>query len=197
MLGYLAATLAVLMIALIPVGVTLAYVIPLIPLVGWITSVAGWVLSTVEAFLAIPFAFALMALPEGEGIFGSRLERAIALIARILLYPPLLVLGMVTAMTASNIIFTFYNSMFFGYSEITTYNPIGFIAMLGSYTMVLFFLCKYIYSFVAKVVDQILEWMSGGIARKFGEDDATGALAAGLGQTAGTVQTATTAGLKK
>jgi len=197
MLGYLAATLAVLMIALIPVGVTLAYVIPLIPLVGWITSVAGWVLSTVEAFLAIPFAFALMALPEGEGIFGSRLERAIALIARILLYPPLLVLGMVTAMTASNIIFTFYNSMFFGYSEITTYNPIGFIAMLGSYTMVLFFLCKYIYSFVAKVVDQILEWMSGGIARKFGEDDATGALAEGLGQTAGTVQTATTAGLKK
>lgn len=157
------------------IGITLAFVIPFMPAMLWMMMMIGYLLLVIESMIATPFAVIMMVTPEGEGISGQRLERAIGLIALVILRPSLMVMGLVAAITLSSVSFSIYNQ-FFWYTASTAVTGSMFtvLVIVGMYTMGLFQICKYSITVMSRLPDQILDWMSFNGNRAFSEDAAAG-----------------------
>ena len=170
-------------------GFMLAYVIPFLPLLTWILMIIGYFLTTIEALIASSLAVIMMITPEGQGIVGSRLERAIMLLVSLIMKPPLMVIGIIASITMSYVGFEILNVMFWKSAPYimdindiqaasfwsTTSNPVtgifGFFAVFSIYVMMLYNVTKYTVSIMHRLPEQILEWFGGGIARPFGENE--------------------------
>ena len=162
------------------IGITLAFVVPFMPALMWMMMIVGYLISVIEAMIASPFATIMMVTPEGEGIAGQRLEKAISLMALCVLRPSLMVMGLVAAIVLSAVSFGIFNQFFWYTAETSiTGSMLTVLVLIGMYTAGLFQMCKYSISVMGKLPDQILEWMSMGASRPFGEDGAVNAMEAG------------------
>jgi conjugal transfer/type IV secretion protein DotA/TraY len=158
------------------IGITLAFVIPFMPALLWMMMMIGYLLAVIEAMIASPFATIMMVTPEGEGISGTRMERAISLLALCVLRPSLMVMGLVAAITLSSVSFSIFNQFFWYTAESSiTGSILTILVLVGMYTAGLFQICKHSISVMTKLPDQILEWMGMNASRAFGEQDAMGA----------------------
>jgi conjugal transfer/type IV secretion protein DotA/TraY len=158
------------------IGITLAFVIPFMPALLWMMMMIGYLLAVIEAMIASPFATIMMVTPEGEGISGTRMERAISLLALCVLRPSLMVMGLVAAITLSSVSFSIFNQFFWYTAESSiTGSILTVLVLIGMYTAGLFQICKHSISVMTKLPDQILEWMGMNASRAFGEQDAMGA----------------------
>lgn len=174
-ISYLMGTLAGLMVVLISLGFVLAYMIPFLPVVTWITMIAGYMLTIVEATIAAPLAIILMVTPEGEGISGTRLERAMQLLIMAIMKPSLMIIGLVASITISSVAFAMMNMFFFKAAEhVLKGGILDVLAVMVIYTMTALQLCKLLITIMYKLPDQILEWFSSGVGRQFGENETAG-----------------------
>lgn len=168
-LNYLVATLVPLMAALLGMSFIMAMGIPFTPVVTWILMCCGYLLTVIEAIAAAPLAVIMMATPEGDGLAGQNLQRALQLVNAIVLRPTLSILGLFAAMTLSYVGFSLMNTMFWKVAGMSTslglYEIIGLIAI---YISISLNLCRYMISVMHKIPDQILGWMGGGVT-PFGE----------------------------
>lgn len=182
-LRWIGTTLAAFAMVIVPMGFVLAFLIPFMPIIVWTRLLASYILTVIEAVVAFPLAVIMMATPEGEGISGTRLERAIQLLAAVILKPTLLIIGLVAALAISFISFAILNFFFWRASGVLTgAGPLEFIAIMVIYTGAAFQVAKASIMIMHKLGDQILDWMAGGVGgRSFG-DDAEGAIESGLGQ---------------
>ncbi|MFK4132064.1 DotA/TraY family protein [Pseudomonas luteola] len=155
------------------VGIMLAFVIPFMPALLWMMMMIGYLLAVIEAMIASPFAVIMMVTPEGEGISGQRMERAIGLLALCVLRPSLMVMGLVASIVLSSVSFSIFNQ-FFWYTASTniTGSILTILVLIGMYTMGLSQVCKYSISIMSKLPDQILEWMNMSPNRQLGEHEA-------------------------
>jgi len=159
---------------LLGTGFTLAYALPFLPVVTWILMMTGYLITVVEAVIAAPLAIILMVTPEGDGISGTRLERAMSLIAVAVLKPSLMIIGMIAAITVSGVSFAIMNEFFFeAASKALMGNVLDFVAIIIVYTMTSLQLCKLLISVMHTLPTQILDWFSSGTGRTFGEDSAS------------------------
>ncbi|MND11562.1 hypothetical protein D3C87_351660 [compost metagenome] len=175
--GYLTTSLLGLIIPLATTGFVLAYMLPFLPVVTWINMVSGYLLTVVEATIAAPLAVIMMVTPEGEGISGTRLERAMQLLAMAILKPSLMIIGLVTAITLSYVSFGILNLFFFESAAVSLKGDLlDFIAIIIIYCTTALSLCKLNVSIIHKLSDQILEWFSSGVGRQFGESEVSGGM---------------------
>lgn len=166
-------TLMAVIMSLMALGFTLAYVIPFMPIITWTLMIVGYLVTVIEALIAAPLAVIMMVIPEGEGIAGTRLERAMQLIATAVLKPSLMVIGLIASITVGFVAFQIWNEFFFKTAEhILTGSMFDLIAVLTIYTNTSFLLCKLIIGVMHRLPNQILEWFSSGVSRPFGEDTA-------------------------
>lgn len=153
------------------IGITLAFVIPFMPAMLWMMMIVGYLLCVIEAMIASPFATIMMVTPEGEGIAGTRMERAIGLLALCILRPSLMIMGLIAAISLSSVSFSIFNQFFWYTAETAiTGSMFTILVVIGMYTMGLFQICKYSISVMAKLPDQILDWMSLNGNRPFADD---------------------------
>lgn len=158
------------MMMIMPFAIQCAYLIPLLPAIIWLSVVVGWVILLVEAMAAAPLAVVQMATPEGEGITGSRMERAIALIAALMLRPSLSIVGLIASMFVVNIAFTLANVIL----KVASFSVVGGVDLFGMVILI----CIWATSCIAAVKEamkiiptlgnDILDWFSNGVARSFG-----------------------------
>ncbi|WP_429037201.1 DotA/TraY family protein [Aeromonas media] len=173
--GYLLTSLLGLVVMLASTGFVLAYMLPMLPVVTWINMVAGYLLTVVEATIAAPLAIIMMVTPEGEGISGTRLERAMQLLAMAILKPSLMIIGLVASITLSYVSFGMLNNFFFESAGASlTGSILDFAAIIIIYTTTALTLCKLNITIMYKLSDQILEWFSSGVGRQFGESETSG-----------------------
>lgn len=171
-LTFAAFSLTPVVLACLTQGFMLAFVVPFLPLLTWTFMIAGYLLSVVEAVVAAPLAVIMMVTPEGEGISGTRMERAMSLIAMVILKPSLMVIGLVASMTLGNILFAVLNQFFWaGAAQLTSWGLLELMFTMTIYVTAAFKLCQYTVSIMHKLPDQILEWFTSGAARSFGEND--------------------------
>lgn len=164
-------------------GFILAYMIPFLPIITWIMMVTGYLITAVEAVIAAPLAVIMMVTPEGEGIAGTRLERAMQLLAMAILKPSLMIIGLIASITISGVSFAIMNEFFFvAAKHVLTGGPFDFIAVVMLYTTLAFQLCKMLISIMHKLPEQILEWFSSGVGRSFGENEVGGQIESGSGE---------------
>lgn len=150
-------------------GFMFAYVLPFMPVMAWIMIVIGYLITVVEAVAAAPLAVIMMATPEGEGLSGANMQRAIQLVNAIILKPTLCVVGLFAAMTISYVGFALVNNLFWTVANLQNGMAIfGFIATMSLYTALCYRVVQAMIGIMAMIPNQILEWMAGGVSREFG-----------------------------
>ena len=163
-------------------GFSLAYLIPFMPLMIWVLLVIGWIMMLIEAVISAPLAVIMMARPEGEGISGQKLERAISLIAGLILRPTLMVLGLVASMTIAYIGFSVFNLFFWSFTAAYTSSGIfDTIAVIALYTTGSLVVAKSSFQIIHQLPNNILEWMNTSNGRTFGEQNIEGVSAQAIG----------------
>ena len=185
---WLLASLSAIAMAIVPLGFVLAFLIPFMPIITWTRLLAAYLLTAIEAVVAAPLAIIMMATPEGDGIAGTRLERAIQMLASIILRPTLLIIGLVSALLLAYVSFEILNFFFWRVAEMVTGSGIfEFLAIIVIYTATAFQVAKASIMIMHKLPDQILDWMAGGVGgRSFG-DDAESNIQSGMDQTKGAI----------
>ena len=99
---YISFALFTVFLPLLLYGLALAYYLPAIPFIRWISALVGWVILIVESLVAAPLWLAAHALPEGEGAAGQHGKRGYILFLGILIRPPLMVCGFFAAIILMN-----------------------------------------------------------------------------------------------
>lgn len=85
-------------------GLALAYYLPAIPFIRWLSALVGWIILVVEALVAAPLWLCAHALPDGEGAAGQHGKRGYFLLLGIVLRPPLMVTGFFAAVILMNVL---------------------------------------------------------------------------------------------
>jgi len=164
-------------------GSYLAYVLPMMPTLMWVMMVISYFIMVIEAFAASPLAVVQMATPEGEGISGTRMERAISILAALTLTPTLNVIGFIASITVMYIAFPLYNSMFFTAWSFIDGSEGAFVSFINAIPKLLILIVLYCsgltmiirqcYTIMPTIKQHILEWFSSGASRAFGENESS------------------------
>ena len=67
---YISFVLFTVFLPLLLYGLALAYYLPAIPFIRWVSALVGWIILVVEALVAAPLWLCAHALPEGDGAAG-------------------------------------------------------------------------------------------------------------------------------
>lgn len=101
---YISFALFAIFLPLLLYGLALAYYLPAIPFIRWISALAGWVILIVESLVAAPLWLCAHALPEGDGAAGQHGKRGYLLLLGIIIRPPLMVAGFFAAIILMNVL---------------------------------------------------------------------------------------------
>ena len=185
----LVAILTMMAYSLFSIGFALAYLIPFLPILTWVTQITGYIVTVITAVVAAPLSVILMVTPEGEGIAGTRLERAMNLLATATLQPTLMIVGVVASIVVANIGFAVFNLLFWDtLGLLMTFSFFNLFAVLVIYTMGAYQLTQVAVSIMYSLKQDILEWFSSGSGKPFGEQDIKGALQQSMGAISGQAQ---------
>ena len=93
LMGFLGTPIFALLLGLLIPGLTIAFVLPMIPWVMWMAGVAGWLILVCEAVIAVPLWMLAHMTMEGEGLHGKANE-GYALLFNVLFRPTLMLFGL-------------------------------------------------------------------------------------------------------
>jgi len=94
------------------VGYTLAFVVPLMPFLRFFFNVLTWVVSLLEAVVAIPLVALAHLNPEGEGLPGPSAKAAYFMIFNLFLRPVLTIFGLICGLIVFLVAIAFLNQTF-------------------------------------------------------------------------------------
>jgi hypothetical protein len=101
---YISFALFAVFLPLLLYGLALAYYLPAIPFIRWVSALTGWVILIVESLVAAPLWLCAHALPEGEGAAGQHGKRGYLLLLGIIIRPPIMVAGFFSAVILMNVL---------------------------------------------------------------------------------------------
>lgn len=180
------------LVSTLSAGFVMAYMIPFLPILAWINMMIGYLITVIEAVTAAPLAVIQLLTPEGQGILGSRLERAMQLLIVVMIKPTLMIIGLLSAIVISSIAFSIFNEFFWQSSILN----LGFVGIVDAIALVIIYstsalaLTKLVVSIMYTLPNHILEWFAGGAARAFGEESSSQALEHGGKAISGAFQSA-------
>ena len=93
LMNFLATPIFMLCMALLIPGLTIAFVLPMIPWVMWMAGVGGWLILVCEAVIAVPLWMLAHMTMQGEGLHG-RASEGYALLFNVLFRPTLMLFGL-------------------------------------------------------------------------------------------------------
>lgn len=140
--------IVLMLIPLFCMGISLAYYLPAMPFIAWVSAFVGWILLVCETILAASVWAVASSLPEGEGLAGQHGRTGYMLLLGVMLRPPLMMVGFLTAILIMPLIGGIVGVMFGIYSRTVAAQhvtgPVSIFAMM--------FLCGFIYVIVAHKV---------------------------------------------
>lgn len=198
--GSAAVVLIPFIITFFGLGVTLAYLLPMMPFLVFFGAAVGWVVLCAEAIIAAPLGFIMMLNPHANSLLGSSAQ-ALRLLLSLMLRPFLIVFGFAVFVVwvsvggeflIANFAMIFNNSQ--ADSNIAT-------AILGKMlsplilAVLVYQFFKHSVSIIHKLPDQVLQWLGGGGTQlgSYGEMGAakTNAASAAMGAGAGALASGT------
>jgi len=144
-------------------GLALAYYLPAIPFIRWISALAGWVILIVEALVAAPIWLCAHALPEGDGAAGQHGKRGYLLLLGIIIRPPLMVAGFFAAVILLNVlgrmIGTGFEMFIAGTSQTKVIGITGTISMLVIMGIVVIMTANKFFSLIHYLPEHVTNWI--------------------------------------
>lgn len=144
-------------------GLALAYYLPAIPFIRWISALAGWAILIVEALVAAPIWLCAHALPEGEGAAGQHGKRGYPLLLGIIIRPPLMVAGFFAAVILLNVLGRVIGAGFemfiAGTSQTKVIGLTGTISMLIILGIVVIMMANKFFSLIHYLPEHVTNWI--------------------------------------
>ena len=159
-----AMVLGAFVMALIGGGISLAYLLPMLPFIIFTGATAGWLLLCFEAAIGAPLWAVAHLYPRGEEFHGGA-SAGYMLLLELTLKPVLMIFGFCFAALACVPLGQFITKIFYSTFQLTQGGFVGFVGMLaamGIYSALMISMMKFTFSFIHKVPDQIMKWMGGG-----------------------------------
>ena len=183
-------------VALLPIysillasGISLSFILPIMPFLYWILAVLGYFLLIVEALVAVSlWALAHLRL-DGEGLSGEAGRLGWLMLLALFLTPTLMVLGFVIGMTLFRVVSDLISAgLFHAVAGIIGTNPIVWLFGTIGYTVLVVtahaLLLERSFSLVSEFPNRVLRWIGHGPEVGGGEgriQAAVGAAAIGAG----------------
>lgn len=165
-LQFVSGVVAVLVLGLLGFGATLSTYAPLIPFITWVASVANWVVLVIEAVLAAPIWAAAHIHPDGDDAVG-RGGMGYGMILSLIMRPPLMIFGLVTAMLLSEPLSGLVNTGFMtavaGVQADSMTGLVSFLAYVAIYTIMMTTILHIIFSLIHWLPDHVPKWIGGAI----------------------------------
>ncbi|MDP1521664.1 MAG: DotA/TraY family protein [Methylotenera sp.] len=153
--------------ALMVVGFTCAYLIPMIPFIIWLGCIGGWLIQCVIALLAAPL-WAIMHLhPNGDDLTG-RGGNGYTMLLGLLLRPALLIFGFIASIAMSAVLGEFINKIYFQVFAFSGQNVNGWMAFISLiagtviYAVIMFAFVNKTHAIMHIIPDELLKWIGGG-----------------------------------
>ena len=167
--GFLMALATVLLI----LGIALAYVLPLIPFVRFFFGVIAWVLSLLEALLAMPLFLAMQITGEDRGLVTRASHNGYLLLLHAVVRPALMVFGLVLGylLFISGIVLLnwLYEGHLESFSDSGRLGWIAFVVSLVIYGVLAYALANAAFKAVDVVPREVMAWL-GGRSRSEGDE---------------------------
>ena len=163
---------------LVAAGFTMAYLIPFLPMLIWMMVVVGWLVMIAEAMVGAPMALMLGGvIPEGEGIAGTRLNKALGMIVSLIMKPFLSVFSLVLSLSVLYIAFGFFNLLFWGTAKISSgFGLFEILAFLILYPTGALMIAKRCFDIIHLLPDRLLQWFEAAPGGAFGAQDVSGTI---------------------
>lgn len=94
-------------------GIFLFYLLPFLPFINFVTGVITWLISLLQAVVAIPVIAIAHITPHGEGLPSGSARGAYTMILQIFLRPVMMIFGLLVAVVIMNTGIGFLNNVFF------------------------------------------------------------------------------------
>lgn len=167
-------------------GLTLLYVLPLLPFIRFLFGVMGWLLNILEAIIAIPLVAVAHLTTRGEGLSGDLARSAYFMIFSIFLRPALLIVGMIVALMMFSVAISVLNDMykyavlgFRGTAAGQANGGLSVIMYTVLYTVMAYMLCNLCFTMIETIPNKALTWINQASAREITQDEkVAGAIAA-------------------
>ena len=168
-------------------GLTLAYYLPAIPFIRWISALAGWVILIVESLVAAPLWICAHALPEGDGAAGQHGKRGYMLFLGIMIRPPLMVAGFFCSIILMNVLGRLIGQGFemfiAGTSQTKMLGITGTVSMLVILGVTVIMLANKFFSLIHYLPEHVTNWIGQQFHSLGEKEDQAGAKNVFMGST--------------
>jgi len=169
-------------------GITLAFILPMIPFIRFMFGIMAWILSLLETVVAIPVVALAHIKMEGEGLAGPMARTAYLLLLQLFLRPTLMVFGLILALLIFNLMIVALNEFYT--DAIRSIEAGGANAALGGvvytvlYGVLAYAMANASFKAIDLIPNQCLQWIGGsGMNSLAGETEAaTSRFSSGAGQ---------------
>jgi conjugal transfer/type IV secretion protein DotA/TraY len=184
---YISFALFAVFLPLLLYGLALAYYLPAIPFIRWISALVGWVILVVESLVAAPLWIAAHALPEGDGAAGQHGRRGYLLLLGIVIRPPLMVAGFFCAVILMNVLGRLIGAGFemfiAGTSQTKVIGITGTFSMLIILGVVVIMTANKFFSLIHYLPEHVTNWIGQQFHTLGEKEDQSGAKAVFVGST--------------
>lgn len=175
---YISFALFTVFLPLLLYGLALAYYLPAIPFIRWISALVGWLILIVEALFAAPLWLCAHALPEGDGAAGQHGKRGYFLLLGILIRPPLMVAGFYAAVILMNVVGRLlgagFETFIAGTSQTKIIGITGTFSMLVILGIVVIMAANKFFSLIHYLPEHVTNWIGQQFHALGEKEDQTG-----------------------
>ena len=158
------------------VGIVLAYLLPLIPFLRFYFGVIAWVLSLIEAVLAMPLFLAMQVVGEERGLVTRGARSGYLLLLQAVVRPALMIFGLVLGyfvfVAAIGLLNWQYEAHLEGVNESGRLGGLTFLVAFVVYAVVAYIVANVSFKAIDVIPQEVLGWL-GGKVRSGGDDTTT------------------------
>ena len=173
--GGLAIILLPIFSVLITVGITLSFILPIMPFLYWILAISGYFLLIAEAIIAVNLWALSHLRMDGEGLSGEGGRRGWLMMLALFMTPTLMIFGYVVGMQLFRIVSDLISAgLFYTVSGILGTNPISFLFGIIGYTCLIvlayILLLERSFSLISEFPNRAMQWMGSEVVINGGQE---------------------------
>ena len=188
--GFVTLLLTTMLIA----GLVLAYLLPAIPFIRFLFGILTWLVTVIEALLAITiFLAAHVTREDSERLLTGSTRLGWLFLPGLVLRPVLMVFGLVLGYFAFKAVIALLNATWVPLMQTShaqaAASPLAFLAMLAIYTIIAYGAANAAFKLIDLLPGHILTWIGGAAGIDAGGTEGVGTIAAGAASRTGTAVT--------
>lgn len=150
---------------MIAAGVTLGYMLPLLPFIRFMFGILSWILALIETVIAIPVVALAHIKMDGDGLSGPMARGAYLLLLQLFLRPTLMVFGLIAALLIFNFMIValneFYTQAVSGATDSGKLGGIGVVIYSVIYASLAYAFANASFKAIDMIPNQVLLWIGG------------------------------------